>query len=93
MKMALSHILVQHHYEAEDLQRKLKQGQDFETLAAKHSKCPSAKNRGSLGLIDLRRLDPDFAEAAERLQPGEISPVVRTKFGHHLIRCDKSTGS
>lgn len=84
--MKLSHILVEHRYEAEDLQRKLAEGETFEKLAQKFSKCPSGKRDGSLGEIELKRLDPDFAEQAEKLKAGETSNVVKTRFGHHLIR-------
>ncbi len=75
-----------HQYEAEDLQKKLKDGVAFETLAVKFSKCPSSKQEGNLGLIDLRRLDPTFAAAAQLLKLQEISLVVRTPFGYHLIK-------
>jgi len=86
--MTLSHILVEHRYEAEDLERKLRDGESFEDLAKKFSTCPSRLQGGSLGHIELSRLEPIFAEAAAALRPGEISPVVRTPFGHHLIRND-----
>lgn len=86
--MKLSHILVEHRYEAEDLERKLKEGEAFEKLAQKFSKCPSSQRGGSLGDIELKRLDPDFAVVAEKLQPRETSGVVKTRFGHHLIRRD-----
>lgn len=86
--MILSHILVEHRFEAEDIQRKLNEGVAFEDLAQKFSKCPSRIQGGSLGHIELSRLEPTFAEAASRLSPGEISAVVRTPFGHHLIRND-----
>ncbi len=89
MKLRLSHILTQHKFETEDLLKKLKEGANFGQLAQKFSQCSSAQQSGSLGEIDLRRLDPDFAEAAEALKPGEISGVVRTKFGYHLIKRDE----
>ena len=89
MKMNLSHILVKEKYEAEDLQRKLEEGKDFAELARKYSTCPSAERGGSLGNIELKRLVPEFAEAAALLRAGEISPIVRTQFGHHLIRHDE----
>ena len=85
-KIKLSHVLVSQKYEGEDLLRKLKEGVSFEELAQKYSKCPSSKQNGSLGLVALSRLDEDFAEAASTLKPGEISGLVRTKFGYHLIR-------
>lgn len=86
LKLSLAHILLKHQYEAEDVQKKLKQGDAFNTLARKFSHCPSAPLGGDLGLIDLRRLDPTFAEAAALLTPDEISPIVRTPFGYHLIK-------
>jgi peptidyl-prolyl cis-trans isomerase C len=84
--MNLSHILVAQKYEAEDIQRKLTQGEDFESLARKFSTCPSAREGGRLGNIELRRLDEAFVEAALQLKPSQISPVVRTRFGFHLIK-------
>jgi parvulin-like peptidyl-prolyl isomerase len=85
-KLALSHILVEQRYEAEDVLRKLEAGEEFESLARKFSKCSSAKQGGDLGTIDLDRLDSEFADAAERLAPGEISGAVRTRFGTHIIK-------
>ncbi len=75
-----------HEYEAQDLLRKLSAGESFSTLAQKFSSCGSARSGGDLGAIDLHRLDVDFAEAAQKLSAGEVSPVVRTRFGHHLIK-------
>jgi peptidyl-prolyl cis-trans isomerase C len=86
LKLHLAHILVQHKYEAEDLKLKLETSEmGFAELAKKFSQCPSAPEGGDLGLIALDRLDSDFAEAAELLKIGEISPIVRTRFGYHLI--------
>ncbi len=86
MKLHLAHILVTNRYEAEDLLRKLNLGETFAGLAQRFSSCASASNGGNLGEIDLRRLDPDFAEAAQKLKIGEISPITRTRYGHHLIK-------
>lgn len=85
-KIKVRHILVQHNYEAEDVLKKLKEGITFGELAKKHSTCPSAADEGLLGEIEPRRLDEDFREALEALKPGEMSGVVRTRFGYHLIR-------
>lgn len=90
MKMSLSHILVTQKYEAEDLKRKLQEGIPFADLAKQFSTCPSSVRGGSLGHIELKRLDADFAEAAAKLEAGEVSEVVKTKFGHHLIRHDEA---
>lgn len=86
MKIHVRHILVEQKYEAEDILRLLKEGADFIEMARKRSRCPSASKGGDLGSIDVRRLDRDFAEAAETLKPGELSGIVRTRFGYHLIR-------
>lgn len=85
MKMHLAHLLVEQKYEAEDLLKRLQAGEKFEDLAKKYSRCSSAHAGGDLGNIDLKRLDPRFAEAAEELQEGALSPIVRTRFGYHLI--------
>jgi parvulin-like peptidyl-prolyl isomerase len=86
MKLHVSHILVTYQYEAEDLLKKLNEGASFSELAQKYSICPSAKQGGDLGSVDSRRLDEDFAEAALQLKMGEVSPIVRTRFGYHLIQ-------
>lgn len=85
--MKISHILVRHLYEAQDIEKKLADGQSFTELAKKFSTCPSAPEGGSLGDLTgkMNRLDPDFRDAAELLKPGQYSKPVRTKFGYHLI--------
>jgi parvulin-like peptidyl-prolyl isomerase len=83
--LRLSHILVEHRYEAEDLLRNLADGKSFAELARARSRCASAARGGDLGPVALSRLDPDFAEAAAALAPGETSAVARTRFGYHLI--------
>lgn len=80
------HILVTHEYEAQDLLRLLKQGKNFEDLARRYSKCPSAAQGGELGDLKPGRADADFEEVAFSLKPGEITwRPVRTRFGYHLI--------
>lgn len=83
--MHLKHILVAHQYEAEDILKLLKEGKDFSELAKQRSQCPSAAGGGDLGNLKGKKLDMDFEEAAELLKPGQISGVVRTRFGYHLI--------
>lgn len=85
--MRLRHILVQHEYEARDLERKLDAGEEFSVVAQKFSLCSSRSAGGDLGDLTgkLHRLDETFREAAELLKPGSRSGPVRTKFGYHLI--------
>lgn len=84
-KMKLKHILTEQKYEAEDLLRRLQRGEDFSTLAQKYSQCSSRSQGGDLGEVPLNKLDESFREAAEALMVGELSPIVRTRFGYHLI--------
>jgi parvulin-like peptidyl-prolyl isomerase len=86
MKIKIRHILVEHKYEAEDLLKLLKEGKNFTDLAKKYSVCSSAQSGGDLSDVPLNRLDEAFREAAESLKEEEISEVVRTRFGHHLIQ-------
>lgn len=87
MKIRASHILVKHHYEAEDLLRLLNAGKNFEELAQRHSQCSSARAGGDLGFFSEGRMDVDFEEAAFALRIGEVSvKAVRTRFGYHIIK-------
>jgi parvulin-like peptidyl-prolyl isomerase len=67
----------------------IKQGADFGVLAEAESACPSGKrSKGSLGEMTQQGLDQDFWNAAVALKKGEISGVVKTQFGYHIIRLD-----
>jgi parvulin-like peptidyl-prolyl isomerase len=80
------HILVEHEFEAEDLLKKLAQGEEFAELAKKFSKCPSSKVGGDLGTFKRGRMVEAFDEAVFALGTDEISEPVRTQFGYHLIQ-------
>jgi peptidyl-prolyl cis-trans isomerase SurA len=59
----------------------------FDVAAGIHSQDPGSKdNGGELGIVGRDDLVPEFAAAAFRLQNGEVSPVVKTKFGYHIIQ-------
>ena len=67
----------------------IKQGKDFEELAKKNSDCPSGKRSGG----DIRffpqnspRMDPAFSKAAWSLKNGEVSEVIQSRFGYHIIK-------
>jgi len=72
--------------EAEQLLAQLKDGADFAELAKTHSDCPSASRGGDLGLFGRGQMVPPFEQAAFALQPGEMSGVVETQFGYHIIK-------
>lgn len=73
---------------AEEVRAKALAGADFGKLAQEYSDDPSAKtNNGDLGFFAKGQMVPQFSEAAFALaKPGDISPVVKTRFGYHVIR-------
>lgn len=75
---------------AEDLRRQVmaRRGANFSELAAQYSEDPGSRDRGGfLGVADSTDpLVPEFKSAAWALAPGDVSPVVRTAFGYHIIR-------
>lgn len=82
-----SHVLVKTEAEAKEVYEKAKKGDDFEVLAKKYSKDPSAaQNNGDLGFFTRSRMVPAFADAAFSMKPGEISQPVKTPFGYHVIK-------
>lgn len=70
----------------ESLRQQCLAGEDFAQLARTHSDCPSSAQGGDLGWFDRARMVEPFSTAAFALQPGEISDVVETQFGYHVIR-------
>lgn len=84
-KVRASHILVETEQEAKDLMTKIKTPQDFATLAAEHSLCPSGVNGGDLGFFGRGMMVKPFEDAAFSLETGKVSEPVKTQFGWHLI--------
>jgi peptidyl-prolyl cis-trans isomerase C len=74
---------------ARDLLKKLIDGADFKTLAWEHSEDKYKYKSGDLGLVHQGMLEPDIEKAAWKLAPGELSGLVRTLHGFHIIRVDK----
>jgi peptidyl-prolyl cis-trans isomerase D len=74
---------------AQDVLNQLKAGAKFEDLAKKYSEDPgSAKEGGSLGWIGKGRTVPEFEKAAFSLPKGQISDLVKSSYGFHIIRVD-----
>jgi peptidyl-prolyl cis-trans isomerase D len=80
---------------AEDLLAQVKGGADFAQLATKHSEDEgSAKNGGDLDYFGKGRMVPEFEQAAFAMQPGQVSDLVKTQYGFHIIKVvDKKPGS
>jgi hypothetical protein len=67
--------------------KKLKyEGADFAALAKEVSQCPSAKDGGDLGFFDRKKMDFFFTQAAFELPVGDVSGVVESCFGYHIIK-------
>jgi peptidyl-prolyl cis-trans isomerase C len=79
---------------AEDLLKQVKEGADFAELAKANSACPSAEKGGDLDFFARGQMVPAFDEAAFALQVGQVSDVVETQFGFHIIKLtDKQAAS
>jgi peptidyl-prolyl cis-trans isomerase C len=68
------------------LKTRIDNGENFATLAMEYSEGPSKTKGGDLGFFGKEQMVPPFAEAAFALEPGQVSDVVETRFGYHLIR-------
>ena len=80
------HILVESEEEAKTILKELKDGGDFAGLAKEHSIDTSNKdNAGYLGFFSRGEMVAEFEEVAFDLAVGEVSPVVETLFGFHII--------
>ncbi|MGL4913423.1 MAG: peptidylprolyl isomerase [Romboutsia sp.] len=71
---------------AEDILNRVKAGEDFTKLAKENSSCPSKQQGGDLGFFGKGEMVPEFETAAYELKKGEISDIVETSFGYHIIK-------
>jgi len=69
----------------EEIRAKIEGGAVFDELAAAHSDCPSSKQGGSLGWFGRGMMVPEFDEAVFAMEVGELSEVIETQFGFHVI--------
>ena len=84
------HILVKTEDEAKKVEERLAKGEDFAKLANELSTDPgSGKQGGDLGFFGRGQMVPVFEETAFKLEPGKVSPPVKSQFGWHVIKLDE----
>lgn len=81
-----AHILVKTEQEARDVLERLNKGEKFANLAKEVSLCPSGKKGGDLGTFGRGKMVREFENAAFALGKGQISAIVKTKFGYHIVK-------
>jgi len=75
---------------AESIREEALKGKDFSQLAKQYSEDPGTKDRGGdLGYISKGQVVPEFEAAAFGLKAGEISPVIQTAYGLHILKVDE----
>ncbi|HOW27082.1 MAG TPA: peptidylprolyl isomerase [Elusimicrobiota bacterium] len=82
-----SHILLSSSLLAEDLLSRIRKGEKFEEIAKKHSEdVVTAKQGGDVGFFVRGTLIPEFEKAVIQMKDGEMSSVVASPYGYHIIR-------
>jgi foldase protein PrsA len=77
---------------AQEVLNKVKAGEDFATLAKKYSQDSTAANGGDLGLFGKGKMVPEFEKAAFAMKAGQVSDLVKTVYGYHIIKVTEVKG-
>ena len=77
---------------AEEVQKLAADGANFAKLAKEHSQGPSPEDGGDIGEVAPDDMQPEFAKAARSLKPGEVSPLITTPEGFHILKIEKGSG-
>ena len=89
-KVAARVILLKTRVDAEKVLTRLRRGEDFGQLAKEFSlDLPTAEKGGSMGIIEKKKVFPEIGEVLFSLKAGEISEVVKTKYGYNVFMVDE----
>lgn len=72
--------------ELQGIRQEIADGADFAEMAREHSQGPSAADGGNLGVFGRGQMVPAFEETAFALEVGELSEVIETQFGYHIVQ-------
>jgi peptidyl-prolyl cis-trans isomerase C len=81
-----SHILVKTEDQANQIMKRLTDGEEFAAVAKRFSSCPSGKNGGDLGWFGKGMMVPEFEKIAFEEEVGKVVGPVKTQFGYHVIK-------
>lgn len=81
-----AHILVKTEKEAQTAMERLNKREKFSNVAKEVSLCPSGKRGGDLGTFTRGKMVKEFEQAAFSLEKGQMSPIVKTQFGYHIVK-------
>lgn len=84
-KARARHILVNTEEACKEIKGKIEKGEEFTSLAASHSQCPSGKQGGDLGEFSPGQMVKEFDEVVFSQPIGVVHGPVKTQFGFHLI--------
>ncbi|TLX77417.1 MAG: peptidylprolyl isomerase [Thaumarchaeota archaeon] len=85
-KVHCAHILVEKLSVAQELKTKIAKGESFANLAKQYSIDGSKKRCGDLGYFGRGMMVPEFEKASFSLEKGQVSDIVKTQFGYHIIK-------
>jgi parvulin-like peptidyl-prolyl isomerase len=74
---------------ADGILERIREGEDFATLARRYSEDPGSRNSGGEYIFGHGKMTPAFEAAAFALEPGEVSDIVETPFGYHIIKTEE----
>lgn len=85
-KVHCAHILVEKLSLAQELKTRITKGESFANLAKQYSIDGSKRRGGDLGFFGRGMMVPGFEKTAFALEKGQVSDIVKTQFGYHIIK-------